>query len=466
MIRRGLRLQAVLIAAVFLLGGCETIGGWFNSGGRVSKLKGTRINVMSMSEAVSQDPSVKDVPVQLPQPYTNAEWPAPGGYASNAMYHLAAPGPLKQVWEADIGEGASDKAKLTASPIVAGGRIFVMDAAAHVRAFDAATGMRLWKTQTIDGGRRSFLNRISFGMFGTNTKIDATRAFGGGIAYDDGKLFATNGFGDLVALDAASGKKLWGVNLGVPIFAAPAANGGRVFVSSQDNHFHAYSAADGRELWDHQGITESAGILVSTSAAVSGQFVVVPYTSGELFAMRVQNGRPAWSDMLTRTGNTTALSTLDDIAARPVIDRDFVFAVSHSGVMAAISVESGERVWSRDIGGIQTPWVAGDFLFVLNSDGQVMCLTRKEGRVKWISQLPRLIDPKDKDSDPVTWSGPVLVSDRLLVVSSSGKAASLSPYTGKILGEVELPSGTFLPPVVAGGMVYIVTDDADLVALK
>lgn len=455
-----------LVVTCVMLGGCETIGGWFNSGGRVSKLKGTRIPVMALNEAVSPDATIKDLPVQLPAPYINKEWPTQGGYASGAMYHLSATGPLKKVWSEDVGESSSSDSRLTASPVFGGGRIYTLDAANRITAFNPQTGDRFWKLTVAPKGHRSIRNILTFGMFGTDNRIDPTKGFGGGIAFDDGKLFVATGFGDLIALDAAKGTELWRINLGVPVFNAPIANGGRVFVASQDNHFHAYAAADGHELWDHQGITESAGILVSTSAAVSGQFVVIPYTSGELYAMRVQNGRPAWSDMLTRTGNTTALSALDDIAARPVIDRDMVFAISHSGVMAAIAIDSGERAWTRDIGGIQTPWVAGDFLYVLNGDGQLLCLTRKEGRVRWMTQLPKVAEVNDPDSDPVTWSGPVLASDRLLLVSSGGKILSVSPYTGKMLGETELPAGASIAPIVVNNTVYVLTDDADLVALK
>ncbi len=113
-------------------------------------------------------------------------------------------------------------------------------------------------------------------------------------------------------------------------------------------------------------------------------------------------------------GTRTALSDLDDVAGRPVIDRDMVFAISHSGTMVAINLDSGQRVWSRDIGGIQTPWVAGDFLYVLTTENMILCLQRKDGRVKWVHQLPRWEDPDDKD-EPIVWSGPVLVSDRLVV---------------------------------------------------
>src|SRR6185437_8328048 len=164
-----------------------------------------------------------------------------------------------------------------------------------------------------------------------------------------GRIFVTTGFGSVIALSATDGRVFWKKDLGVPIVNAPVAVNGRVFVSSEDNHFYALDGRDGKQLWDHQGITESASILESTSAAVADQYVIVPYSSGELFALRADNGRSAWNDMLTRSGTNTALSELDDIAGRPVVDRDMVFAISHSGIMVAININTGDRVWSRDI---------------------------------------------------------------------------------------------------------------------
>ncbi len=468
MMSRPFRIVAVAAAVLLLLGGCsmtDTISGWFSSPTK-SKLKGERISIMSSDESVKLDSTLKDAPVILPKPYRNTDWPEAGGYADNAMYHLEASGPLQQVWDQDAGEGSDSDSRLTAPPIVAGGKIYVLDARTRVFAFDANSGEPAWDASVAPPGHQDLFNMLSFGLFGEDTKVDPSKGFGGGLAYDDGKLFVSTGFGEVVALNAATGKVMWRVNTGVPIFNAPVANGGRVFVSSQDNHFHAYAESNGRELWDHQGITESAGILVSTSAAVAGEFVIAPYTSGEIFALRVQNGRPAWNDMLTRSGNVTALSELDDIAGRPVVDRDLVFAISHSGVMAAVQLGTGDRQWTRDLGGIQTPWVAGDYVYVLTGQSLLMCLTRKEGRVKWVHQLPRWTKPDDTSSDPIVWSGPVLVSNRLILVSSTGYAESISPYTGALLGRVDIPDGTYIAPVVANDTLYILTNDADLVALR
>ena len=191
-------------------------------------------------------------------------------------------------------------------------------------------------------------------------------------------------------------------------------------------------------------------MLATTSAAVAGEYVIAPYSSGEIYALRVQNGQVAWSDVLSHSGQVTALSELDAIAGRPVVDRGQVYAISHSGLMAAISLNSGERLWSRDIGGTSTPWAAGDYVYVLTGEGQVMCLTRKEGRVRWIHQLPQY-ENEELKARPIDWAGPVLVSDKLLVLSSDGFAEAISPYTGHLLGRVEIPGGTNIAPVVAGG---------------
>jgi outer membrane protein assembly factor BamB len=457
--------------AMLSLAGCDAVdmvgdltSSWFASTHK-SNIKGERISILASDDSLKPDPDLAKTRVVLPRPYRNPAWPQPGGYAANAMYHLEANGPLAIAWQQQAGKGSDADSRLTAAPIVAESRIFVLDAEAHLFAFDARNGAALWNVPLAPYSENGFVNSASFGLLGRNTAIDPSKGFGGGVAFDAGKAFVTTGFGSVFALDARSGKQLWKVDLDIPIVNAPVVSGGRIFVSSEDNHFYALAEADGRKLWDHQGITESAGILESTSAAVAGDYVVAPYTSGELYALNVADGRPAWSEILTRSGQQTALSELDDIAGRPVIDRDIVFAISHSGVMAAININTGERVWSRDLGGIQTPWVAGDFVYVLTIDSRLICMQRKDGKVKWVHQLPRYEDEEGKH-DPIVWTGPVLVSDRLIVLSSNGRGYSISPYNGQLLGKTEIPDGAFIPPVVANDTLYLLTNGAQLVALR
>lgn len=434
---------------------------WIGLGEKQVKIVGERISITAADSTLTVDPALANVPVQLPAPVVNADWPEPGDNSTNAVPNLQAATTMQPAWNVSAGKGSDDDSRITAPPIVAGGMIYTLDAEARVTAFNASNGQSVWSRDMTPADTAS--GKGWLGVMGAET--DATKGFGGGLAFADGRLYVASGFGEVHALDPKTGADVWKIRTDVPVHSAPVVEGGRVYVITQENELKVLDAKDGHTLWTHTGIAESASMLSSSSVAVSGEFVIAPYSSGEIYALRVENGSPAWSDTLSRTGNVTALTALNDIAGRPVIDRDMVFAVSHAGRLAAINLRSGERAWSRNISGIQTPVAAGDFVFVVSTEGQVMCLNRADGRVKWIQQLEAYGDPEDKD-DPIVWTGPLLVSNKLILVSSTGKAVALDPQTGAKTGETEMAAGTLVSPVVAQGTVYMLTENGDLVAMR
>ncbi|MEQ8267780.1 MAG: PQQ-binding-like beta-propeller repeat protein [Parvibaculum sp.] len=437
---------AVLGLAMAGIAGCDTVTGVFTSDDQ-TVLPGERLSVMELGAVLEVDPAVADMDIELPAPRANADWPQPGGAPSNAMYHLEGSGTFARAWSADAGSGSSGAARLVAVPVIVGERIYVLDARGNVHAMERQSGKKVWSVSLVPEDE------------------SASEARGGGVAYDDGKIFVTTGFGNVHALDPAGGTELWVQPVGDPFRAAPTATGGRIFAVTADNQMICISQENGEVLWRHRGIVESAGILTSTSPAVSGAVVIAPYSSGELVALRVENGTPVWSDSLTRTGNVTSLSELNDIAGRPVIDRDRVIAISHSGRMVSIDLRTGERVWTRDIGGVQTPWVAGEFIFLVTTSQELLAISRRDGRIRWLSALPRYKNP-EKRTGSIEWSGPVLVGERLFLVSSDGDAVTVSPYTGEIGETISLSGGALIPPIVAGGTVYVLTNNATLVALR
>lgn len=392
------------------------------------------------------DASIADLEVRLPRPWRNPDWPQAAGFANHAMHHLEAGEVLQQVWKISIGEGSGSERKLLSRPVVAADRIVTMDAEAGVSAFLVADGRRVWRREL-------------------TPKDEDEGVIGGGVSIDNGVVYAATGYGFVHALSLDDGKEIWRRRIGTPIRGAPTAIGGRIFVITYDNQLHALSSADGSTLWNHSGIPEDAGLIGAPSAAVDGGLVVVPYSSGELFALRLENGRVVWGDQLIRTRHLAPLSSLSEIRGSPVIDRGMVFAISFSGRIAANDLHSGQRLWDRDITGMETPWVAGDFIFLVTAQAEVVCLSRKGGRIRWVAQLHRYGDEKEK-LEPIHWSGPVLASDRLVLVSSDGYAVAISPYSGQMLGRIELPKGALIAPIVADGSIYVLADNGDLIALR
>ena len=432
-------------AAVLLILPLAACGNtWFGSS--KTPLPGERISVLVHERELAPDPGTEEGSVLLPKPQPNDDWPQSGGYANHAMHHMEVGDALKRVWDVDFGAGVSSSERLLGTPVIGAGRLYAMDAEAVVSAYDAEKGTRLWKIDLTpddeDDGH-----------------------FSGGLAFENGVVYAATGFAQVVALDAATGKELWRRKVGGPLHAAPTVYGGRVYALAIDNSLYAISAYDGTPLWTHKGTPREANLLGSASPAADEGVVVVPYSSGELLGLEADSGSVLWSDSLAPSRNANVVSTLGHIRGNPVIDRGRVFAMSYGGTMVSLDLRTGRRFWEKSIGGPDAFWVAGNFLFALTSNAEVVCIARNTGRIHWVQPLQHYEDEKNK-KDIIVWSGPVLASDRLIIAGSNREAVTLSPYTGRMMGKIKLPAGVSMPPIIADDTIYFTTDDAELVAYR
>lgn len=399
-------------------------------------LPGKRIPVVQTTESIDGNLADASAPISLPPQRSNDAWSQPGGEPNNAPGHLALNGAVRVAWNQSAGEGSSKTGRVMASPIVYDGKVYTLDAEANVTAF------------SLSGGKVFQISTIPENEAGGG-------GHGGGLAADGGRLYVANGFGVVAALDPSSGKVIWQKNLGVPVRAAPTTSADRVFVVTVSGRFICLSATDGSELWSVRGLPQQASLTTSVSPAVDGDIVVVPYPSGDLMALKVSDGSSVWSENLSRTRATSQLASMSD-AARPAIDGGTVFAVGHAGRMVATNARTGERLWSINVPSIQAPWVAGDTVYVVDTSGRLMALSRTDGKTRWTANLP----------ESRTWSGPVLAGGTLWLTSNTGRLIGVDATTGRVGGAVDLGDPVYIPPVVAQGRMFVLTDKAKLISLN
>ncbi len=449
---------AVLAAG---LGGCESMGLGEPSVPSVSSvtsmfdkkqepLPGRRISVLKADEKGTVSGPEATGPIVLPPAMANASWSQPGGVASNAPGHLAIGDALHTLWTADAGEGSSKRQRLTAIPIVYGNKIYTMDSEGTIRATSGSDGSKLWSVKTVPDQKSGFDFVHPF-----NSNNLSRNGFGGGIAADGGKIFAATGFGSVLALDAGSGQVLWSKMFAIPIREAPTASEGRVFVVNSESELLCLNGADGSSLWTQKGLPENAALLTSASPAVAGNLVFAPYPSGEITAVDVKTGQAKWTDSLAKGAINTSATAIGE-AARPVVDREAVYAMSRGGQLIATSRDKGVRLWTREIQGTQTPWVAGDTVFVVDVTGKLIALTRKDGKVRWVTALP----------GDGRWNGPVLAGNRLWLASSNGQLVAVDAVSGSISTQSDLGTPVMITPVIAEGRLYVLTDKAKLIAMN
>ena len=430
------------LAALSVLGGC----GVFKGGKPKTALLGDRIAILTSETGVEVEPSLADVTVTLPVAAPNDSWTQPGGNPSKSMGHPALGATLGTAWTAKI-VGATKEARLAASPVIADGKLYVMGTTAEITAFDAASGARLWSVQFGDGGK----NKASL--------------FGGGVSVEGAFLYATNGLGDVGALNVANGSVVWKKRPGGPLRGAPTVANGNVFAMSQDNQLFALKAADGNVEWSEAAAVQLAGVFGVAAPAVAQGTVVAGFSSGDLNAYRYENGRTVWQDALSRTSINTSVGTLSDIDADPVIDQGRVFAVGQGGRMVSLELVTGQRLWEMNVAGISTPWVSGEWLFVVTDEAKLLCIARATGKVRWSTPLQRYRKEKSKNG-PVSWSGPVLAGDRLILASSEGQMVSVGATDGKVQSTTKIGAPVFLSPVVANSTLYILDNSGKLTAFR
>lgn len=434
-----------LLPALFLLGACSKFEGMF-SDSDLPPLKGERISILQLQQALAPDPSLQDTPVSLPEAWTNKYWPQSGGYPNHMMGQLALGKDLKKAWSSSIGSGGDRRDPLITQPIVADGMVFTLDTEGQITAFSLSNGDKKWRISSVADGEED------------------TGAIGGGIAYAAGKLYVTNGYKQLASFDASTGKMIWRAALPSPARSAPTVMDEKVYLITLNNRLMVLSATDGTSVWDYAGITETTNLLGSVSPAVDASAVILPMSSGEIFGLRVENGQVVWEDNLSAVRRVGTLSAIADIRGQPVIDQGVVYAASYSGRMVAIDEVTGRRLWQREIGSGEMPWAADANVFVISSDQQLIALSRHDGAIRWISPLPRF--EGDNKEKPVVWTGPVLAGGRLILASSSGEMIEADPQDGKILKQTDLPGEVMIAPVVADNTLLFLTRGGELVAYR
>jgi len=443
-----LRSALALAMVAVLAAGCDTVSRLNplhkDQANKVRASEGERIPLIALNQKLEVSEALKGQEFFLPDPQPVDAWPQPGGTPGVWVDNMAAGAGFRIAWRKDFGEASSRKIAVTAPPVAADGRVYVMDAEAHVSALDPRSGDRIWR---VDLAERSHRDKDTFG---------------GGLAFADGRLYVTSGYRFVAALDPTNGKVIWRTKVDSPIHAAPTVMAGRVLAINLDDELEAFNAETGAADWTYQALTEPARILKASSPAIAGDTAIAPFASGELTALQAANGNEEWTVTLSRTSRTNALSEIRDIAGRPVVYGGSVFAGSHSGVFMSVDLRTGDPRWTLPVTTITTPWPSGDVVFIVSQAGEVICAARETGQVYWITDLNKGLKRKKR----ALYFGPVLASGRVIVVGDNGKAVALDPKTGAVQSSINLGGPALMPPIGMGDTLRLVTDKATLVAIR
>ncbi len=426
------------------LGGCA----FFSDEEESPPLEGERISILDYQNDLTPLSTAQDINIKINLAAPNTAWEQVGKNAQHDIGNIeSAPlSNLQQIWESDIGKGGSNRLPLIVKPIMGNGKVYTLDIKSNLRAFHDQTGKLIWEKNI-------------------RPKNEDEAVIAGGLAFDQNVLFISGGYNETLALNAQNGELIWRSSMDAGSRAAPSVYNGRVYIKTLNNNLIALDAANGQVLWKYEGVGESTGLLGTASPAVDDQIVVAAFSSGDLVALRVENGSVVWSDRLINSLQLNSLSTLADIRAHPIIKDDVIYAISYGGKMVAIDKRTGTRLWAKDISSSETPLLIDDYLFILNADNKLVALDKTTGNSIWIKNIPQYENP-EKRKNQIFWSGPLMINSKLVLVGTNGIIAICNPQNGDLIQQLNTKKSMSLSPIIANGIIYIVSTDGSLLAYR
>lgn len=393
-------------------------------------------------------PENKAVPIALPGASANADWTHRGGNARHASGNGALSANPARVWSVKVGSGSSKRARISASPVVAAGRVFAMDAAGHVAAVSTA-GAALWSTDV------------------TPATDKGSYAPGGGVAAAGNRVYATSGYGELLALDAGSGAIVWRQRLDSPVTGAPMVDGNRVYAVGRDGSAVAVAADSGKLLWQVAGTPNTSGMVGSASPAMGDGEVLFPFASGEIAAVAPDGGERAWGAAVAGQRLGRAYAAMGDVTGDPVVAGGVIYIGTAAGRTIAISAGTGMRLWTANEGALNPPLVVGGSVFVVNDEARLVRLDAATGEVIWSAEMPYYVKDKAKNRRAIyAHYGPVLAGGRIVVASSDGSLRGFDPTNGNMVYAADIPGGAASAPALAQGLLFVVGGNGQLHAFR
>ncbi len=385
--------------------------------------------------------------IRLPRAVPNAEWTDVNGSPQHKFGHADFSNTPTLRWSADIGTGVGRNTRITSGPVSGGGLVYTMDGAAVITAL-SSDGSVAWSVNVTPVTEKS---------------VDGS---GGGVSYANGVIYAGTGFGELLAIDAASGSIMWRRMFEAAIRSTPTSDGRSVFVVTRGDVAYAVDAKTGALDWVQRGATSSTGGLEGgSSPAISGRQVVVPFSSGEVIAVRSNTGELRWKEGIGGARAATSLAFIGDISGDPVIDGNSVYVSNLAGETVKLNLTSGARSWTLAVGASDAVWPVGGSVFLVSDHAQLMRVNAGNGSVIWSQQLPQFAKP-EKREDFIRHYGPVLAGGLMWVAGRDGQLRGFEPEGGQLVTSTNIPGGAAAAPIIVGGVMYILSLNGELHAFQ
>ncbi|HEA53431.1 hypothetical protein LCGC14_0642300 [marine sediment metagenome] len=246
-----------------------------------------------------------------------------------------------------------------------------------------------------------------------------------GVGGDQSQLYLVTREADLIALSREDGHELWRSALPTEALAAPQSNGTLVVAQTTDGRVLAFDSATGEKRWQYDGVVPALSVRAAAAPLVGGDVVLASFSNGKLIALSADAGQPIWQYEVGQPQGRTELERLVDIAGQPLVLDTAVMVSGYQGKLALVDIRSGQEIWSREASTLHAPMVGDGRIYLSSANGDVIAYRGSDRREIW-------------RQDALSWrqlTQPAVYENYIVVGDYEGYMNVLSSEDGSLVGQ-------------------------------
>lgn len=361
----------------------------------------------------------------------------------------------KQIWSRNLTGGVALYFSRL-QPAVAYNKVFAASRQGIVAAFDQKTGKRIWKRDFAiypDESWFSFIsNRWSNGI---SAKIS------GGVTVIYETVFFGTEDGEVIALDANTGKTKWRVQVHGEVIAPPAIDDNVVIVNTGSGLMFALDANSGETLWSYESDVPALSLRGISAPVAANGGAIVGTATGKLVVNILASGQTAWEQTISAPSGATELERIVDIDSKPLVLGPNIYVISFDGTLASVELRTGRVIWKREYSSYRRVSADGNNLYVTDVNSNIYSIDRRNGVELW----------SQNGLKKRNLTAPEPMGDYLVVGDKYGVLHWLDKSDGKIVARMDIggddeDEGIYVEPVAIGNILYTQTRAGELVAIE
>jgi outer membrane protein assembly factor BamB len=279
-----------------------------------------------------------------------------------------------------------------------------------------------------------------------------------GVAYNGNLLFVGTADARLLALDK-TGRIVWSQSLTSILTEPPLLLGDKVIARGRDGRIAAYTAKEGKAIWNQIESTPPLSVRPKTSTLtpLASDAFVAPRAGGSLVIYQAQTGKPLLDVLVAVSKGSSEVERASDVISQSAFNGRQLCAVAYQGRIACFNPQSGQVLWNKAMSSSTGVTLSTTSLYTSTVEGDVFAFDAATGQLLW----------KNEDLKYRQVTTPVIMNQQLLVVDALGFAHVLSPNTGKIIARLNIGTvGAVSQPLVFGSLAVLQAPSGEIMALK